>query len=260
MQKVKATGLPARKGTAAYLSDFMVSRQPALSQIPSYPSQAIHGLNTSLLRETQSRTRAAHLMNNVLALKEDITKDAEANTIISLNTTEASTSTIIKRSVVDVFTRNSLLDTTNSDGEIREGSSAREDVTALSSIVLCTADLGVVGLDDGGVGVDEGCAGVEDTGDGLGGGGGTDAVGGGAEAPETLAVVGGDVGDGARVLALVDVAEVVGAGGVVLELDGEKGRRELRLDGVEEGLLLLGLHRVDGGHGQAEQTVRVDVL
>ena len=43
-------------------------------------------LNTSLLRETQSRSRAAHLVNNVLALKEDITKDAEANTVISLNT------------------------------------------------------------------------------------------------------------------------------------------------------------------------------
>lgn len=198
-------------------------------------------------------------MNNVLALKEDVTEDAEANTIISLDTTEASTSTIVKRSVVDVFTGDSLLDAANGDGEIREGSRAREDVTALGSIVLRTRDLGVVGLDDSGVGVDEGCAGVKDTGDGLGGGGCTDAVGGGAEAPETLGVVRVDVGDGAGVLALVDVAEVVGAGGVVLELDGEERRRELRLDGVEESLLLLGLHRVNGGHGQAEQTVRVGI-
>jgi hypothetical protein len=61
------------------------------------------------------------------------------------------------------------------------------------------------------------------------------------ELPEAIAVV--DVGVGQRPgeLGLVDEAEVVRAGRVILQADGEERGVQLGLDGVEEGGLRLGL-------------------
>lgn len=215
-------------------------------------------LDTSLLGKSEPWAIAAQLVNDVLALEEDVTEDAEANTVVGLNTTKASA--ITNGRVVDVLAGNGLLDATNSDGEVRKGSSAREDVATLSSIILRTADLGVVGTDNGSVGVDESGAGVKNTSDSLLSGCGTDAVGRCTKPPESLAIIRIDVGDWASVLALVNVSEVVGAGSMVLECDSEQRLGELRLDGVEECLLLDGLHGIDRTHCKTEETISVSVL
>lgn len=197
-------------------------------------------------------------MDNILALEEDVTEDAEADALVGLDTTEAGA--VTDRRVVDVLARNGLLDAADGDGEIGRGGSAGEDVTTLSSAVLRAADLGIVGTNDGRVGVDESGTRVEDTGDGGLGGSSTNAVGRCAKAPEALAVVGINVGDRTSVLALVDEAKVVGTGSMVLQVDSEQRLSKLGLDSVEECGLLNGRNGVDGAHCEAEKTVRVGVL
>lgn len=215
-------------------------------------------LDAGLLSESEPWAIATHLVNNVLALEEDITEDAETNTVIGLDTAKAGT--VTNGRVVDVLARDSLLDATNSDGEVGKRSSAREDVTTLSSVVLGAADLGVVGTDNSSVGVDESGAGVEDTRNSCLSGSGADAVSRCAESPESLAVIRVDVGDGTSVLALVDVSEIVCAGGMVFKSDSEQRLGELRLHGIEECLLLNGLHGVDGAHSKAEKAIGIGVL
>ena len=61
-------------------------------------------------------------------------------------------------------------------------------------------------------------------------------------------------------LELVNVAEVVAAGGIVLQGNSKQGRVELRLDSVEEGGLRLRANSVDGAESEAEQTVVVHIL
>jgi hypothetical protein len=118
-------------------------------------------LNTSLLRESEPGAATARLEDNVLALEEDVTEDAEADTLVGLDTTEAGT--VTNGRIVDEPAGNSLLDSTHSNSKVGQSSSAGEDVTALGRRVLGTADLGVVGANNGGVGVDKGGAGVDDT-------------------------------------------------------------------------------------------------
>ena len=60
--------------------------------------------------------------------------------------------------------------------------------------------------------------------------------------------------------AVVDSAKAVGAGLPLLEVDGEKGGREAGFDIVKKGELLGGLDGVDGGKGQAKETVVAGVL
>jgi hypothetical protein len=121
-----------------------------------------------------------------------------------LDTTEAGA--ITNGRIIDEPAGHSLLDAADSDSKIGQSSSAGEDVTALGRRVLGSADLSVVGANNGRVGVDEGSAGVDDTIDRRPSGGGTDAVRRCGEAPEALAVVGGDVGDRTSVLSGIDVA------------------------------------------------------
>lgn len=64
----------------------------------------------------------------------------------------------------------------------------------------------------------------------------------------------------AGVCGVVDGTELVGAGGVVLQVDGEDWHRELWHDGVEESGLLLWLDGVERRHGEADQTVVGGVL
>lgn len=153
--------------------------------------------------------------------------------------------------------------TANIKHEIRQrGVAVNGDTTGLR-VVLRRGDLAVVALDDGGVGDDEGGAGV---GDGLAGGvarlrlAGADGELGGRELPEALGGVDGDPGHGAVELGGVDVAELVRARGGLAQVGGEHGLRERGHDVVEEGLLLLGLDRVELAEGETDQTVVVAVL
>ena len=116
--------------------------------------------------------------------------------------------------------------------------------------------MGVVGGDDVVGEEEEGGSCVGDGGDGGSDGGrGADGVAGGGEAPEPLAVVYGGVGDVARILCVVNVAEVVGARFAFEEVGGEDGGVEEGFGVGEEGLLLVGGDGVDGGEGEAEETV-----
>jgi hypothetical protein len=215
------------------------------------------GLDTGLLRKAKARC-AAHLVHNVLGFQEDIAEDAHADSFVGLHSSEASP--VSDRCVVDVLSGNDLLYTADGDAEVGERRSAREDVAALGAVVLGAGYLGVVGFCDGGVDVHQGGAGVEDAGDaGLDGRSAADGVGGCAHTPEALRGVGVDVGDGACVLGAVDVAEVVSACGMVLEVHAEQRLRELTLHSVEPGGLLRRSDCVDAAHGKTEKAVSVDI-
>ena len=200
-------------------------------------------------------------MDHVLALEEDVAEDVQAEAVVGLDAAEAGAAAGRDGSVVDELAGHGLGDAADGDGEVGQRGRAREDVAALVAVDLGAADLGVVGAGDGSVDVDQGGASVGDALDvGADGGGGADRVACGGEAPEALAVVDGGVGDGTGVLGAVDEAEVVGTGGVVLEVDGEELLGERALDGVKEGVLGSGRDGVDAAEGKTEKTVGVAVL
>lgn len=219
------------------------------------------GRDTSLLRETEARAAGGNVVDNVLALEEDVAEDVEPDARVVLDTAEAGAGAGGDGGVVDVLARHGLSDTADGDGEGGQGSTAREDVATLGVVVLSAADLGVVSLDDGRVNVDQSCASVDDGVNLIADGGArADLVAGGSEAPETLAVVDGNVGDGTSVLGGVDEAEVIGTGGVVLEGDSEELLSKRALDSVEEGLLSGGGDSVDAAESKTEKTVGVLIL
>ena len=224
--------------------------------------QAIRlGRDTGLLSEAQTGRAGGNVVDHVLALEEDVAEDVQAEVVVGLDAAEAGAAAGRDGRVVDVLAGHGLGDAADGDGEVGEGGRAREDVAALALVELGAADLGVVGPGDGSVDVDQGGASVSDALDaGADGGAGTDRVACGAEAPETIAVVDGGVGDGTGVLGAIDEAEVIGTGGVVLEVDREELLGERALDGVEEGGLLLGRDGVDAAEGKTEKTVGVLVL
>lgn len=217
--------------------------------------------DTSLLRETEARAAGGNIVDNVLALEEDVAEDVEPDARVVLDTAEAGAGAGGDGGVVDVLAGHGLSDTADGDGEGRQGSTAREDVATLGVVVLSAADFGVVGLDDGSVNVDQSCASVDDGVNLIADGGArADLVAGGSEAPETLAVVDGNIGDGTSVLGGVDKAEVVGTGGVVLESDSEKLLSKRALYSVEERFLRGRGDSVDAAESKTEETVGVLVL
>jgi hypothetical protein len=119
--------------------------------------------NTSLLGKPKPRAATARLEDDVLALKEDVTENAEADALVGLDATEASA--VTDRSVVDELTRDGLLDAADGDGEVRQSSGAGEDVTTLGRRVGRSGNLSVIGADNGRVGVDESSTSVDNTGD-----------------------------------------------------------------------------------------------
>lgn len=90
--------------------------------------------------------RTASIEDNVLALKEDIAEDGEANARVGLDTTVAGVGS--GGGEVDVVTRDSGSVVTNGDGEVRDIGIAVEDVTTLAVVVLGAVDAVVVGVDN----------------------------------------------------------------------------------------------------------------
>ena len=217
--------------------------------------------DTCLLGETEARRARGDVVDNVLALEEDVTENVEADALIGLDASEAGSGARGDGGVVDELSRHGLGDAADGDGEVGQSGRAGEYITALCVVDLGAGDLGVVGLCDGRVDVNQGCAGVDDAVDvGPDGCGGANRVTCRGEAPEALAVVNVDVSDGTGVLCGVDEAEVVGTGGMVLEVDSEELLGKRGLDGVEESLLRGGGDGVDGAEGKAKKTVGVSVL
>ena len=120
--------------------------------------------------------------------------------------------------------------------------------------------MSIVGRDDG-VGEEKKCGArvgncsVRAGDDGLA----ADGVSSSGELPETVGRVDIDVGDGASVLGRINIAKVVRASGTLLQIDSEELTGKRALDSVEERLLRSGLYRVDGGKGEAEETVAIRV-
>jgi hypothetical protein len=216
--------------------------------------------DTGLLGKAEAGGAIA-LEDDVLALEEDVTEDGDTDVGVALETTEAGAGAGRERGVVDVLAGDGEFGAADDDAEGGESSRAGERVTTLSCVVLGTADLGVVGADDGLGEVHEGGAGISNgVNGGAASGTSADRVAGGGELPEAVGGVDVDVGDRAGVLGGVNVAEVVGTGSMVLEGDGEQGRGEVGLDGVEKGLLLSGPDGVDAAHSKTEETVGVNIL
>jgi hypothetical protein len=77
------------------------------------------GRDTSLLRETEARAAGGNIVDNVLALEEDVTEDVEPDTRVILNTAEAGAGAARDRGVVDEPARHGLSNAANGDGEAR---------------------------------------------------------------------------------------------------------------------------------------------
>ena len=140
-------------------------------------------------------------MHNILALEEDVSKDAEADPVVRLDASEARRAARLHRRVVDVLAGDAELYAVEGEAKVWGRGRAREDVSAVGRAVGSAGDLCVVGFDDGGGQVQEGGARVGDAVDGrLGLAAGADRVPGEAELPPPLAGVDVGVGDAARVL------------------------------------------------------------
>ena len=161
------------------------------------------------------------------------------------------------RGVVDVATGDNGLVRTDAERDAGQGGGAGEDVAAGRCAVGRARNLGVVGLHGS-------CGKVEKRGSGVGDGvdgrrherAGSNGVSIAGEFPEAVGGLDGHVGDAAGIFAAVDVAEVVVTWGALLQVGGEDGRGKTLRDGVEEeGLLLVGGHRIDAVERKAEQAV-----
>lgn len=160
-----------------------------------------------------------------LALEEDVTEDVDADAGVGLNAAEAGRAARVGWGVVDVRARDRGCVAADGEGNGRKGGAARVSVAALGLVVLGAVDTAVVGGDDSVVEEEKASSGVGDgVGDGASGCASINAVAIGREAPETSAVVDGDVGDLAGVGRVVDAAEAVGSGLAFLEVGGKERR------------------------------------
>ncbi len=160
---------------------------------------SIH-LRQRLRCKPQLRASTRITEDNKLALQEHVPKDTEANSIITLDPTETCTAPITDGGIVYITARHDGAISFDCESDGGQSGRAVEDIAAIGLGVGRSRDLGVVCGDDGVGEEEEGGAGV---GDGREGGGhgaaGADGVAGGGEAPESLAVVDGGVGDVAGV-------------------------------------------------------------
>ena len=217
--------------------------------IPLFPTSQI------LSREPKLRTPSRITKDHKLRLKEDIPKDRQTDARITLQAPEAAP-TPRRGSIIHITPRHNSLVAFDSQSKVWQIGGAREDVTAVGLAVGGPGDLGVIGRDEVVGQEEEGGSRVGDGGEAVADrGSGADRVPARCEGPEALGVVHGRVGDVARVLARVDVAEVVASGGTLFQVCGEEWGVEAGLGVGEEGLCLVGLDGVDGAEGEAEKTV-----
>lgn len=233
-------------------SSFHISQTP-ITPI-SLPRPRIHP-SQILRRKPQPRSPRRIIKYHKLRLQKHIPKDRLPDPAITLQAPEAAPG-FRRGRVVHVIARRDRVVGLDAEREVGQGGGAGEDVAAVGLAVGGAGDLGVVGGDDVVGKEEEGGARVGDGGEAVGlGGGGADGIAAGREAPETLAVVHGGVGDGARVLAVVDVAEVVAARLALAQVGREERGVEAGLGVGEEGPLLVRLNGVDGAEGEPEEAV-----
>lgn len=211
--------------------------------------------------QTETLGAIGSVKDGEVLLEEDGTQDLLAGTGTALQRTEAQV--VVQLGVLHGGGGdggNKVVG--DGDAEFGQSRGARVDVTAVAVVQFGTGDGGVVGGDDFVVHKQERCARVGD------GGAASLAVVGLAidagkrrlELPVTLRLVDGGVGDFAGVLGRVDGAELIGSGGILVEVGSEDGAAELGLDVFEPGLLAFGLNTVDGAETETEKSVAVGVV
>lgn len=162
----------------------------------------------ALSSKAESRCALTLIEDHEDALEEDVAKDCEADTSVSLDTTEASATR--DRCVVDVGAWDGESLAADGNAEVWQGARAGDGVATLRWIVAGALDSLVVGLHGG-------CWEIHQRGTSVGDGGAdvalscvaTRAAAVGAtstELPETLRVVDRNVGNAAGVLGAVNVA------------------------------------------------------
>lgn len=209
-----------------------------------------------LSSEPKLRATSRIVKNNKLGLQENITEDRKPNRSIALNAPKARRTSSRKRRVIHIITRHNSAVSLDLERDIRESSAAGEDVAAVSLAVGGAGNLGVVCCYDVVGQEEERRSSVGNGRDTFGNGGaGADCVACASEAPESLRVVDGCVGDASGVGGVVDVAEVVAAWLALFEIGGEEWGAEESGGVVEKGLLLVWGYGVDGGEGETEESV-----
>ena len=232
----------------------------------------------SLVRESNPRRPLRLVENDKHALEEDIPQNIEPDPRVGLDAAE--TQPAADGRVSDVGAGHDERPAADDEGEVRQGGGAGVDVAALGVVVARAGDSVVVGRDNVLGQVEEGGARVGDAVAQVAAGRrvAANAVPARGEFPEAVARRHGDVGDGARVLGRVDVAEVVATWGTLLQVGGEEWLGERALDSVydwsvrsqyirshqwghtEKGRLRLWLDGVDAAECKTKETVIVGVL
>lgn len=240
------------------LTVLAVSHTPILplsTQPRTHKTPHSHSHSQVLRRKPQPRPSRRIIKHHKLRLEEDIPKDRLADPAVALQAPEAAPG-FGRGGVVHVIARRDRVVRLDAEREVRQGRGAGEDVAAVGLAVGGARDLGVVGGDDVVGQEEEGGARVGDGGEAVGSGGRrADGVAAGREAPEALAVVHGRVGDVARVLAVVDVAEVVATRLALAQIGREERGVEAGLGVGEEGPLLVRPDGVDGAEGEPEEAI-----
>ena len=102
-----------------------------------------YGRELCLGCETQLRSVA--VKDNELALQENVTKNAESNTRVALNTTEACLTASIDRREVDERARHGSTITANVESDIWKSATARESISTLGRIISRAWNSAIVG-------------------------------------------------------------------------------------------------------------------
>ena len=208
-----------------------------------------------LSSEPKLRSTSRVTKDDELCLEKDITENGLPDAAVALKTAEAA-STLRSGGVVHVASWHDGRVAFDLEGEVGKRGPAVQDLSTVGLAVGGSRNLRVVVGDEVVWEEEKGSSGVGDGGDALADWGsrahGVPAAG---EAPETLGIVHGGVGDIASVLAGVNVAEVVASWLTLLQVGGEEWGVEAGLGVGEEGLLLVGLDSVDRAEGETEKAI-----
>ena len=216
----------------------------------------LHPPSKILRRKPQPRSPTRILKHDKLRLQENIAKDVNPDPATRLDPTETGARPLLQRRVVDIAPRHDGVVAFDGERDVWESSIAGDGVPALLLVVDGAVDCRVISVDNGVWDQEERGACVGDCGDRFRrGGAAADGVAARGEAPEALGIVDGRVGDVAGIGAGIDVAEVVGSWGALLEIGSEEWSVEAGFCVGEKGLLLVRSDGVDAAEGEAEQSV-----
>ena len=95
-----------------------------------------------------TKLQAASVEHDNASLKRDVAKDRESDACITLDSTETVLVGTINRCIRDDVSWNSNKTVANTKDKVRWSRAARENITALVTVILGTLDLFIVCFDD----------------------------------------------------------------------------------------------------------------